>query len=112
MPTSHLSDDLIEGIKKIKDPVNDLPYKITRIIAKCNVSSGNTLFIRGNVDNVLDWNKGVKMVNRDNDTWVFATSEDAPDSFLYKFLINDVQWENGEDHTAMGGKENVMVPRF
>ena len=112
LPTWSLSLDFIERIKKIKDPVHDLPYKITRIVAKCDVGFGNTLYVRGNAENVLNWKNGVQMVNENGDTWTFATCEDMPHTFPCKVLINDVRWENGNDHTAAGGQKNVIASRF
>lgn len=112
LPTQQLSDDHIGRIKNFKDPVQDLAYKVTRIVANYDVGFGKSLYIRGNADHLLNWKKGLKMVNEDADRWTFTTIEDLPSVFSYKVLIDDVDWEKGDKHEAKSGQNNVIVPQF
>ncbi len=112
LPSEHLSDDHIRRIKNFKDPVHDLAYKVTRIVANLDVGFGKSLYIRGNADHLLNWQKGIEMVNEDAERWTFTTIEDLPPEFSYKVLIDDVHWERGNNHEAKSGQNNVIVPQF
>lgn len=82
----------------------------TRVVVKYDVGFGNSLFIRGKGAN-LSWDKGIPMQNTQNDEWVWET--EAP--FLtgeFKVLINDAQYEIGENHILKRGSQVQYSPNF
>lgn len=82
----------------------------TRITVKYNVGYGNQLYIRGKGAN-LNWDKGVPLKNIRNDEWVWET--ETPFSHCeFKVLINDRNYENGENHYLNQGASIVYTPHF
>ncbi|MDR0351723.1 MAG: hypothetical protein LBH49_03725 [Puniceicoccales bacterium] len=84
---------------------------MTKIFANFDVGWGNTLYIRGEGDN-LSWSKGIPMKNNGNNIWAWTSGAKKCTNFQYKLLINDVIWCNGENYTANAGKDNYIVPVF
>ncbi len=82
----------------------------TTVIAKVDVSYGNTLFIRGEGGG-LTWTEGQPMENVGSDEWVFHASN-ASGGLVFKFLINDEIWSLGEDLTVPSGGTSVSAPTF
>lgn len=82
----------------------------TRIIVKHNIGFNNTLYLRGNGMN-LNWNKGVPLKNVKADEWMWET--DLPFSaFEFKVLINDRQYETGDNHRMTARGTMQYTPRF
>lgn len=84
--------------------------KKTRISIKYDVGFNNTLYIRGNGGN-LSWNKGLPLKNIKADEWVWETNLGFP-SAEFKVLINDRQYEIGDNHKITGGAEIQYTPKF
>jgi hypothetical protein len=84
-----------------------------QIVIKYNAGLGNSLFIRGEGGAGLNWNKGIKLQNTNEDTWVFKTNADFS-KIKYKILINDdiAKWELGDNHETEGRKDAVVIPKF
>lgn len=85
--------------------------KITKITVKCNCGFPNTLFLRGEGIAGFSWNKGIAMKNVKPDEWTWET--DKP--FIhgqFKVLINDKQYEVGENHPIDCGTQSICNPRF
>lgn len=83
----------------------------TQIVVKCNCGFPNTLFIRGEGIAELNWNKGQPLRNVKADEWVWETNR----PFIkgqFKVLINDKQYEVGENHLLECGKKCTLTPRF
>lgn len=89
--------------KKSKAPV-------TRITAKVDVRFGNTLFIRGEGGG-LSWTIGTPMSNLAEDEWSWETKT-ADSGIVFKFLINDEIWANGDDLTVASGGTSISTPTF
>lgn len=82
----------------------------TRIIIKYDIGFGNTLHIRGNGAN-LSWDKGIPLKNIKNDEWIWET--EIPFSKAeFKVLINDKQYETGNNHIIHSGNMIQYTPKF
>lgn len=80
------------------------------IRVKYDVGFGNQLYIRGQGPG-LSWMQGVLLTNVGIDEWVWETSH----SFThceFKVLINDIQYEVGENHLLPPGAVVQYIPRF
>lgn len=84
--------------------------KATVISAKIDVGFGNTLFVRGEGPG-LSWDAGVPMNSVDADTWS-ATITGAKTEVSFKFLVNDISWNEGEDYVVAAGSEVTVSPSF
>lgn len=82
----------------------------TRIIVKYDVGFNNHLFIRGKGAN-LSWNKGIQLKNSGPDEWIWETDQ-AFSSLEFKILINDEQYENGDNHLLRQGQIADFTPNF
>ncbi len=78
--------------------------------AKVDVGFGNKLFIRGRGAG-LSWDKGAPLQCIAPSTWVWFSSQ-AGDQVLFKLLLNDAIWSEGEDLVAGAGKPVQVVPSF
>ncbi|MEM0967438.1 MAG: hypothetical protein AAGJ81_14925 [Verrucomicrobiota bacterium] len=83
---------------------------LTRILARVDVRYGNVLYIRGEGGG-LSWNEGVPMENVSSDEWKWESAE-ADSGIVFKFLVNDEIWANGEDHTVAAGATSISTPSF
>jgi len=71
--------------------------KLTRVVIHCDVEFNNSIFIRGSGAN-LNWDKGIMLHNTRSDEWVWETDQSF-NSCEFKVLINDSQYEQGDNHT-------------
>ena len=85
--------------------------KTTKITVKCNCGFPNNLFLRGEGVNGLNWNKGVAMKNIKADEWVWETSQQF-NKAQFKILLNDKQYEAGENHALECGASVRITPKF
>ena len=80
------------------------------VVIHCDVGFNNRVFIRGSGAN-LSWNKGIMLQNTKPDEWVWET--DKPfNSCEFKVLINDCQYEQGDNHILTCEKSLEYKPRF
>lgn len=85
-------------------------HQHTRVIIKYDVGFNNALYIRGKGAN-LSWDHGTPLKNISRDEWVWET--DAPFTQCeFKILINDNQFEQGENHLLTAGKSLQLTPAF
>jgi hypothetical protein len=83
----------------------------TRIVAHFDCGFPNNLFIRGDGISSLSWDKGTVMKNVSPNEWVWES--DRPFSTAhFKILVNDGQYEVGENHTLTFGQEVDFSPLF
>lgn len=83
---------------------------VTRLKVRYNCGFGNNLFIRGKGAN-LSWDKGQPLKNLKHDEWVWETT--VPFSTCeFKLLINDVHYEQGNNHRLQSGDSSEYTPRF
>ncbi len=82
----------------------------TRVTVKFDVGFGNILFIRGKGAS-LSWDKGVMLRNSKPDEWVWETN--TPFSACeFKVLINDSEYEIGDNHPLTQGASIQYTPKF
>lgn len=87
-----------------------LTAKTTEIAARIDVGMGNALYIRGQGDG-LSWDKGTPLNCLDASTWVWSRSP-ARERVVFKLLLNDAIWSQGEDLVVEPGRRIEIVPRF
>ncbi len=80
------------------------------VAARIDVGLGNTVFIRGQGDG-LNWDKGVPLRCQDASTWIWSTAH-AKGRLVFKLLLNDVVWAQGDDVIVDAGKKIEIVPIF
>jgi CxxC motif-containing protein len=80
-----------------------------RIIARVDVGFGNTLYVRGEGAG-LSWKKGTALTNVTPYEWALSSSKKG--KVIFKFLINDELWAEGENITLQAGSESISSPTF
>jgi hypothetical protein len=83
---------------------------VTTIEAKIDVGFGNALFIRGQGDG-LSWDKGTALECVNASTWVWSSNR-VQDKVVFKLLVNDQVWSQGEDLVVEAGMKAEIVPAF
>jgi len=91
-----------------KAPAKKMPK--TQIVAKFDVGFGNSLFIRGEGDD-LSWEKGIPLKNVSANEWTFDIAK-ASGKITFKFLINDEIWAEGGNLTIQAGDQSTHIPKF
>lgn len=82
----------------------------TRIIVKYDSGFDNFISLRGKGAD-LSWEKGIALKNIKPDEWVWES--DLPFSTCeFKVLINDSQYELGDNHPLSCGASIQYTPRF
>lgn len=84
--------------------------KLSRVVINCNVGFNNSIFIRGNGAN-LSWDKGIMLQNTRPDEWVWETDQSF-NSCEFKVLINDTQYEQGDNHILTNENCIEYTPLF
>jgi outer membrane biosynthesis protein TonB len=94
-------------------PVKKAPAKQTtaqnRIIARVDVGFGNVLYVRGEGAG-LSWEKGTALANVSPYEWALSCPNKG--KVVFKFLINDELWAEGENITLPTGNESISSPTF
>ena len=82
----------------------------TKVTIRYNVGFKNHLFIRGKGAG-LSWERGVQLKNVGADEWIWETSMPFSEC-EFKVLINDRQFEAGENHHLHNGGSLQYTPKF
>lgn len=82
----------------------------TRITLNYDVGFSNALYLRGQGAN-LSWDKGILLKNVKADEWVWETNVPFT-SCEFKVLINDTEYEIGQNHTLTCGASIRYTPQF
>lgn len=82
----------------------------TNIIARVDVGFGNSLYLRGEGAG-LSWDKGVALDNVSPFEWSFKSTK-AKGEVVFKFLINDEIWGEGENLVVAAGSTSISSPTF
>lgn len=85
--------------------------KRTKIVVKCNCGFTNNLYLRGEGIKGLSWEKGTLMQCTKADEWVWETDKPFTHAEI-KVLVNDKEYELGENHDIMCGKSVNIAPKF
>lgn len=91
-------------------PKRPVAPRETKIVADIDVGFGNALYIRGDGAG-LTWEKGSPLACKDHRTWVWSTTS-ADDHFLFKLLLNDTQWAQGDNILISPGETVTVTPVF
>jgi len=99
--------------KKATSAVKSTPAKQTaaqtHIIARVDVGFGNALYVRGEGAG-LSWEKGTALANVTPYEWTLSCSNKG--TVIFKFLINDELWAEGENITLQTGRKSISSPTF
>jgi hypothetical protein len=82
----------------------------TFISARVDVGFGNHLYVRGEGPG-LSWDHGVAMDCIASDGWAH-TLKGATAPVVFKVLINDEQWSQGNDYVVEPGQSVTITPTF
>ncbi|MFP4674096.1 MAG: hypothetical protein ACLFO5_05850 [Opitutales bacterium] len=82
----------------------------TTVIARVDAGFGNGLYVRGDGAE-LNWDQGILMRNISPYEWRFETTQ-ANTGMIFKFLINDDVWAEGENLSVAAGGTSVSSPTF
>lgn len=82
----------------------------TRVYVKYDAGFPNALFLRGQGAN-LSWDKGIMMRNIGADEWVWETDQHFSNC-EFKVLLNDDQYETGNNHEIKCGGSLKYTPSF
>ncbi len=91
------------GLVRKKGPV-------TRIIVKYDVGFNNSVYLRGDGAD-LCWDRGIMLKNVKSDEWIWETNVPF-NKCEFKVLINDRQYELGENHRLLCGTSFEYTPNF
>ena len=84
--------------------------KTTRIIVKYDVGYNNALYVRGTGGN-LKWEKGIPLKCSGNDEWIWEYKKPFKGG-EFKVLINDTEYESGDNHYIAYGSNYQYTPYF
>jgi len=101
------------ALPSMKKPVAGVPAPApvgSTVMAQIDIGFGNLLFVRGEGAG-LSWTSGVAMDCAADDQWKI-TLPPSKDPVVFKLLINDLIWSNGENYQAAPGETVVLVPSF
>lgn len=84
--------------------------KTTRVVVSFDVGFNNAIYIRGSGAN-LSWDKGIMLQNTQPNEWVWETNLPF-NSCEFKVLINDENYECGENHRLTCGNCIAYAPYF
>lgn len=82
----------------------------TKVAVKCNAGFPNNLYIRGEGAG-LNWDRGTLLKNTKPDEWVWETNVPF-EVCQFKILINDTQYEDGDNHFIEFGTWTQHTPHF
>lgn len=86
-------------------------YRQTIIRIHYDAGWGNRLTIRGNCA-PLHWDRGQPCDNISNNLWQYVLERPIEGPFLFKILLNDSVWENGENHCVREGEIKDIYVSF
>lgn len=96
--------------KKTKLEKAPVQQKPTRVTVKYDAGLNNSLYIRGNGAG-LSWEKGILLTNIGPDEWIWETSLPVQ-GCEFKIALNDVHFEQGENHKLEEGVWCQYTPIF
>lgn len=85
--------------------------KKTEIIICYDAGFQNNLYVRGNGIPGLSWEKGQKLKNIKSNEWLLEVSDSFQEG-EFKVLLNDKNYEVGDNHHVRAGSTVKITPRF
>jgi hypothetical protein len=83
---------------------------VTFITAQIDIGFGNHLYLRGTGPG-LSWDRGLAMDCTGAGLWT-ASVKNAAEPVVFKVLVNDLSWSNGEDFVVAPGQSLIITPSF
>ena len=83
---------------------------VTFITAQIDIGFGNHLFLRGEGPG-LSWDRGIAMDCTGAGLWT-ASVKNAATPVVFKVLVNDLTWSNGNDFVVAPGQSVTITPGF
>jgi hypothetical protein len=109
-PNQSKSDSQNLGTESVSSTPSRKKGPITRIIVKYDVGFNNSIYLRGTGAD-LSWERGIMLKNVKSDEWIWETN--IPFTHCeFKVLINDRQYEMGENHRLQCGTSFEYSPNF
>lgn len=102
-----------QAVKEPKQDSSDPKAKTavtTRVKIHYNCGFNNNLYIRGQGAN-LNWDKGHLLKNIKADEWLWESTASF-NHLEFKILINDKDYEKGENHKIRAGETQEYTPHF
>jgi hypothetical protein len=96
--------------KKSKRLKKSSGLKKSIIVINYNVGVNNTLYIRGTGPG-MSWEKGIPLKNASYDQWIWEHNGSF-ETFDFKILINNSEFENGDNHHIACGEMLSLTPSF
>jgi hypothetical protein len=100
----------------VKKAVNTRPKKNTapktlgKVVIKYDVGFNNSFYIRGRGAG-LSWDRGILLKNVGPDEWIWEPTQSFNEC-EFKILINDQNYEAGDNHHFVCGAALEYTPRF
>ncbi|MFA6135572.1 MAG: hypothetical protein WC869_16300 [Phycisphaerae bacterium] len=92
-----------------KKPITTEP-PATFITAKIDIGFGNHLYLRGTGPG-LSWDHGLAMDCVGAGLWT-STVRNATSPVIFKVLVNDLSWSEGNDFIVEPGQSVTVIPTF
>ncbi len=99
--------------KKPLPPLSVAERKIgptTKIIIQYDVGFSNLIYVRGK-GATLSWEKGIPLKNTKDNEWIWETTTPFT-TCEFKVLINDKEYEIGDNHLLSCGASIHYTPKF
>jgi len=107
---SALPSDSTDAAGNAATAATGITPPLTTLVALIDVGWGNTLYVRGEGGG-LSWDYGVPLTCRSANEWVWVAPDTTP-VLTFKFLFNDIWWENSENRQATLGEIYTAAPAF
>ncbi|MBA2369685.1 MAG: hypothetical protein H0V82_11770 [Candidatus Protochlamydia sp.] len=91
-------------------PAQRKMHQNTRITIRYDIGYNNQLTIRGKGAN-LNWERGQPLKNVKADEWVWET-DTSFSQCEFKVLVNDREYEKGDNHLVNQGASFTYTPQF
>jgi hypothetical protein len=106
----HPTSPSLQTSPQDKSPFHDKKKVKTKVVIKYDCGFGNSLYIRGTGPG-LSWEHGLQLKNHRPDEWVWET--EAPFTRCeFKIILNDKQYEIGDNHMLIAGSAIQYSPKF
>ncbi len=109
-PSGRTSPTKVSEAKKAAAPIKSPSKLSTTLIAKIDVGLGNILTVRGEGAG-LSWETGSPMTCNGTNEWTWSTNV-ATSGIVFKYLLNDEIWMDGDNLTVAAGATSISSPTF
>lgn len=82
-----------------------------RIVVNMDAGWGNMLYVRGEGAG-MSWDHGMAMHNMGPNKWMMEVACGDCDMMMFKIMMNDTMWSDGENYMIRRGEEMTVEPSF